>query len=820
MEMKKILDTITKVFSVFEGKKIFGYDLTDFSIKTLMVFLLVVMIVSMMPSQRPFEYGNMLVGSIAQEEIIAPFTFPIIKTPQILQREREEAQKKVPPVFQRESGIRNIQSIKMNNLLSELSTYLDQPVKASNKRKKQGTGLVQSEELDSLLNQLKIKYNVQLTVDDVTVLYRCFQEKRFSKFSRNLIWGFDAIYDKGLISLMKREIQKSEITIIYNGMEELVGLNQLYDIEEAETVLDQFLKTTYPENEREYRLSQKMIFSFLIPDVVYNSEITRSRKEKALREVPATSGFVHENQRIIDGHEIVTEDIYQKLQSLALALSEKSATMSNWYRFLFLAGKYIFALLITLVIAFYLYYYQPKIFSNNKLLWLITCIFLIQFLASVLVKDVLHWSYMSIPITLGPMLLSMLLDSATAFTGTIIMSLVLGAAGGNNFQLALMAFVVGTVGLFSVQKIRNRGQMFRAILYIMIGYAAVNFSMGFIHYESFGKMVRDFVFYQVPNAILVPTAVFLLIGVFEKFFDVTTDITLLELSDLNNPLLKRLSVEAPGTFHHSIIVGNLAEAAAKEIGANSLLARVGCYYHDIGKMLLSEYFVENQSGSISKHEALTPSMSSLILAKHVRAGMDLAEQYGLPMAVRKFIPEHHGTSIMSYFYHKAQETMEPKDLNENDFRYPGPRPQSRETAIAMLSDTVEAASRSLPNPNIQRISGLVDNLIEKRFQEGELDECDVTLRELNKIKGAFIRVLMGIHHLRIEYPSDDKSKEKTEGTERPKVAEAEAKGVDPERDTHPDQAGSKSGEMDSPKTNKKVSSVPNKSNGRKKENPN
>jgi len=303
--------------------------------------------------------------------------------------------------------------------------------------------------------------------------------------------------------------------------------------------------------------------------------------------------------------------------------------------------------------------------------------------------------------------------------------------------------------------------MFRAIFYILLGYAAVNFSYGFIHYESFQIMMQNFAYFQVPNAILAPTAVFLLIGIFEKLFDVTTDITLLELSDLNHPLLKRLSVEAPGTFHHSIIVGNLAEEAAKEIGANSLLARVGCYYHDIGKMTLSEYFVENQSDGVSKHDTLTPNMSSLILAKHVRAGMDLADDAKLPLAVKKFIPEHHGTSIMSYFYHKAQEVKDPKDLNEDDFRYPGPKPQSKETAIAMLSDAVEAASRTLPNPNLQRISALVENLIEKRFQEGELDECDITLRELNKIKGAFIRVLMGIHHVRIEYPSEDKNKEKT-----------------------------------------------------------
>jgi putative nucleotidyltransferase with HDIG domain len=311
--------------------------------------------------------------------------------------------------------------------------------------------------------------------------------------------------------------------------------------------------------------------------------------------------------------------------------------------------------------------------------------------------------------------------------------------------------------------------MFKAIFYILAGYAIINFGWGFLHYESFKIMTQNFAYYYLPNAILTPTGVFLLLGIFERIFDVTTDSTLLELSDLNRPLLKRLSVEAPGTFHHSIIVGNLAEAAAEAIGANSLLTRVGCYYHDIGKLSKAEYFVENQAGSINKHQNLTPNMSSIILANHVKAGLEKANEYNLPHAVKRFIPEHHGTSIMSYFFHKAKEISGSDDVNEDAFRYPGPKPQSRETAIAMLADTVEAATRTLPNPNLARITALVDNLIEKRFHEGELDNCELTLRDLTKIKEAFIPILLGIHHLRIEYPSESKGEnESKQRHEKPK----------------------------------------------------
>ncbi|MCK4825190.1 HDIG domain-containing protein, partial [bacterium] len=408
--------------------------------------------------------------------------------------------------------------------------------------------------------------------------------------------------------------------------------------------------------------------------------------------------------------------------------------------------------LITLIMAFYLFYYRPLIFAKNKMLLLITSVFIFQFLTVILVQDVLHWNYLSIPVTLLPMLISMLLDASVAFMGTVVLSLILGAVGGNNFYLALMTFVVGTIALYSVQKIRNRGQMFRAIFYILLGYAAINFSYGFIHYESFDKMLQNFAYYQIPNAILVPTAVFLLIGVFEKFFDVTTDITLLELSDLNHPLLKRLSVEAPGTFHHSIIVGNLAEAAAKEIGANSLLARVGCYYHDIGKMVKPEYFIENQMGIRNPHTKLTPRLSCIILVSHVKEGVEIARRAKLPNEMIRIIREHHGTSLIVPFFEKAKKQKKDENLNESQYRYPGPLPSTKESGIVMLADSVEAASRSLEEPNAKKLKSLINEILEVRFSEGQLNNSQLTLVDLKKIGESFLPILVGMHHLRVEYP--------------------------------------------------------------------
>lgn len=758
--LTKISNAISGWFLSLREKQLFGQMIWDLLPRILMAGLLIFIILYMMPSERPFEYGNLVVGSISQQEIIAPFTFPIIKSKDVLEQERENARRNEPPVFRKYPQIRNVQEIKIKNFTAELSAFFQNSTRYSNKSQLRKDQSDKIDQLDSLLSQIHLKYNVRLSRDDLLFLYDLNRQKKFNNFSRNLNVFLQELYNRGVINISKSEIREKKISIEQNGLEEKVDTESLLDRDEAKQYVQELIKSRIPENNKVSDLTFRIISQFFEPDLIFDKELTVTRKEKAVREVPTTSGFVYENQRIIDSHEIITEEVYQKLQSLALALAERNASRSGRYQFLFFLGKLIFAVLMVLIIAVYLFVYQPKLYNQTKMLWLITCVFSIQFLITILMKDILQWSYLTIPVTLGPMLFSMVLESSLAFVGTVIISLVLGASAGNNFLLTLMAFVVGTTALFSVQKIRNRGQMFRAIFYILLGYALVNFSYGLIHYEPFKQMIQNFAFYLLPNSVLVPTAVFLLIGIFEKFFDVTTDITLLELSDLNHPLLKKLSVEAPGTFHHSIVVGNLAEAAAKEIGANSLLARVGCYYHDIGKMQLSDYFVENQPSSVSKHETLTPNMSSLILAKHVRAGLDLADEYKLPLAVKRFIPEHHGTSIMSYFYHKALETKDPRDVDENDFRYPGPKPQSKETAIAMLADTVEAASRTLPNPNLQRITALVENLIEKRFQEGELDECDITLQELNKVKKAFVRVLMGIHHIRIEYPTEEKSKEK------------------------------------------------------------
>jgi putative nucleotidyltransferase with HDIG domain len=734
-----------------KNTKLLGTTLDNILLKLSFGMVLAITIMWMLPTERPFEYSNLTVGSIADEEIIAPFTFPIIKTKEELEQERNEKLQSVPPVFDKNTEIISTQKIKLNAFFKDIDEFF----KTQTTQAKKNVNLkAENSEVDSFIQKTYLRYNLKLTDDLLLQFDKLYTDKTLDSFKDILTRGLLEVYSQGILDRAESEISENKIAILQNGVEDVVGLDQVYDIGKAAEHVYTILQKSYSSDRPELKITNYLLTVFLYPNLVYNESLTQERKDKAIHDIAQTRGFVYENQRIIDAHEIVTEDIYRKLQSMAYALKERSSNIGGWEQFKFNIGKALFAISILFIMILYIYFLRKPIFNNNLILGMMTLIFLLQFACAFMVLDFLHWSQYTIPIILAPMLLAMLLDSGVALVSTVTISLVLGAIQSNDYSFSFLSLIVGSISLFSVQKIRNRGQMFRAILYVIVAYLVVNVTFGFFHFEPMKEIFMNFAYYMLPLAVLTPTIVFLLIGIFEKVFDVSTDITLLELSDLNHPLLKRLSVEAPGTFHHTIIVGNLAEAASKAIGANSLLARVGCYYHDVGKILKPEYFVENQMDAMNKHEKLTPTMSCIILNNHVKKGMELAEKYNIPKVVKQFIPEHHGTSLMTFFYNKALKTMDPKDINEDDFRYPGPKPQSKETAIAMLADTVEAASRTLQKPTQPRIRGFVESLIDKKMEENQLDESNLTIKEIDQIKEAFIPILLGIHHVRVEYPSE------------------------------------------------------------------
>ena len=368
-------------------------------------------------------------------------------------------------------------------------------------------------------------------------------------------------------------------------------------------------------------------------------------------------------------------------------------------------------------------------------------------------QNPIHFYFLA-PAAFGAILVILLVDANVAILFSLVFSVFVGLLTGQ-IAVSVHALTGSLVAVYVLDHYRERLAIIRAGLIIGLANAAVVLALQF--YSSAGNSWTVF-FIRTIGALLsgfiAAMLASLLLPVLESLFEITTDIRLLELSNLNKPILRRLAVEAPGTYHHSIVVGTLAEAAAEAIGANPLLVRVGAYYHDIGKLKKASYYVENQIYTTNKHESLTPNMSSLILASHVKDGLAIAEEIGLARKVRDMIPQHHGTRLMTYFYQKARDTADEKHrtVSEEDFRYPGPKPQFKEAAILMLADQVEAAARTLQDPNPGQIESLIKRLVQATIQDGQFDECDITLKDLEEIAGSFHRVIASMHHHRIEYP--------------------------------------------------------------------
>lgn len=389
--------------------------------------------------------------------------------------------------------------------------------------------------------------------------------------------------------------------------------------------------------------------------------------------------------------------------------------------------------------------------------------------------DLMGAGVYAMPLAAGAMLVALLFDFHTAIVFSFTISLLAGLWQAEA-AVAAYAFVGSLIGAFSVMRCKRRSALLLGGLYVLGANALTVVILMLFGGEFLTLKTPTALFMASVSAVAVVAIVSLALPVFESLFKITTDISLLELLDLEQPLMKNLMIAAPGTYHHSIIVGNLVEAVAESVGVNPLFARVCAYYHDIGKMKMPEYFIENQLTGMSKHEKLTPHMSSMILVSHVKEGVEMARQYKLPEPVIDVIRQHHGTTLITYFYEKAKGMpSETEELSEAEYRYPGPKPQSRVAALIMIADAVEAASRVLTEPTPSRISALVDKIINHIFLAGQLDECDLTLKDIYEIRRRFTYILTGILHRRVEYPGFEFEEKKHEGHDKQQAEEGKVK---------------------------------------------
>lgn len=488
-------------------------------------------------------------------------------------------------------------------------------------------------------------------------------------------------------------------------------------------------------------------------NLIYNEDATNKAIKDAEDAVEPVHKTVKTGEIIVREGDRVTADQISVLEQLGIQRTQ-SYTLS-------MLGVGAFILIALWLVREYLKRYHKDIYKNDSLLLLMGLILIMtllisRFITVIQITDRPEINAMSgylAPVAAGSMLIAILIDNRLAYFMTMIMALFVGLLTENH-QMAFVtaAFVSGTVGVYRVTRLSQTSDLAKAGFYIALADAATILTMAFIEGNITISIALIGVLLGLISGILSAILMIGFLPYLESGFSVTSMIKLLELTNPNHELLKKLLIEAPGTYHHSLMVGNLAEASAEPIGANPLLVRVGAYYHDIGKIKRSEYFVENQRTIDEPHDKIAPALSALIIISHVKEGVELAREARLPQTIIDFIAEHHGTSLAKYFYNRAIEEEGEGMVNEDSFRYEGPKPQTKEVALVMLADAVEAAVRSLTNPNMDSIRAMIRKILRDKLNDGQLDESNLTFKDLDVIANTFSKVLEGVYHKRIEYP--------------------------------------------------------------------
>ena len=486
----------------------------------------------------------------------------------------------------------------------------------------------------------------------------------------------------------------------------------------------------------------------LEPNFIFNARETDKRKQLAITSTEPVRETVKKGQIMIRRGDVVTIEQIHAMEEVGLSKGH-----INEIR---IFGLAVFILIIMTIVLGYMYKFAQPIYQSDVHLLLLGFIILVTLLLG---KVAHYYSDFAAPIATGALLVAILIDARVGLLVSIVLALMFGVIAESNLRVVSTALVGSMVGVYSVSKVTHGYSLTKTGLRIAAFNCLVIGSTGFIEQINMSQIVQQVLLGIVSGigASIITTGI---LPYLENAFNITTSLKLLDLAQPNHPLLQRLLLDAPGTYHHSVMVGNLAETAASNIGANPIIVRVGAYYHDIGKIKRPGFFVENQVGNEKPHEKLAPSLSTLIVTCHIKDGVDLCRDYKLPQIIIDIVQQHHGTMLVSYFYQQATENEHGECLAEADFRYEGPRPQSKEAALIMLADACEAAVRSIAKPNANRIEATVRKLIRERLHDGQLDECNLTLKDLTIIGDVFTRVLSSMFHKRIEYPESVKELER------------------------------------------------------------
>ena len=726
------------------------------------------------PTGFSIRYSYQL-NDIANEPIIAPFDFGILKTDQKLNKDLDEARNSVPFSFSRDQDFVDNQISVIDTFfiyLNDIYTAHDLFISSQDSLYKyryepefesfQSSFIADSTTYVTLYSEFLNQYQFQIDKaqwDQLLGINESLTEPLNLELFKNQIkqiclnrWA------EGIIDEPLDNIFSTDISIVQGGELVIAPTKNYNDIESAWKKNREEVNQIY-DNELDIKsiLSYELINEFTKPNILFDKDLTESRQKERLDKVSRFQGTVLANELIVDTNNRITEPVLLKLKSLQLESErrlgyEKAADKFREY----LGAFFVVSILLFLLFSFF-YIYRNEYFKEPKLLLLIGLLmYLIVFSSWIIVSYQLP--VYIIPIAMFSILLTVLLDTTVSLISSTILILLVSLLIGNDLDFAIIQFFISFIAILSVRKLRKRRQIIATMLTLVFCSLFVFFSVMLFKGIDFLDYNYSTVGYLALSSFLCPILAFGLVPLFESFFGITTDLSLIELLDYDQPLLKKLMEDAPGTHTHSVKVGTLAESCANAIGARALLCRVGSYYHDIGKIKKPEYYAENQTGE-NKHDSITPHMSAKILKQHVTDGLALADEYGLPTIVKDFIETHHAKNRMEFFYKKAFEND--SKVDENEFRYPGPKPSSKETGIVMLAEAIEAQANSLKNPTLEKFETMIDKAIRSRLEDGQLDECPLTMEDLQKIKGrrdgkhGLLPVLSGLYHSRPEYPSKD-----------------------------------------------------------------
>lgn len=539
------------------------------------------------------------------------------------------------------------------------------------------------------------------------------------------------------------ELQWIALTAIDKGYEKQIEEDNSEDIAEAKTIVDDYLSSQELESNIEVIL-REMCESQIKANYFFDQSKTDEAVKEALKSVSKV--MIKKNQTIVKEGEPITQQQINILTELGLVGEDLSKDYI--YTYIILAFFVLFVLGMQYM---YLKKEKKEILIDTKLVFLIL---LLNLLSVISARVFTFVSLFIIPIACAPILMTVFLDSKISIVINSLNLLFVAVIVGFDPQVILIGIVSTIVSSTTLKKVSQRNDILYSTVYVVAAVAVVILSSGILLSNNIKQILLD-VILAVFGAFISGILAMGLLPFLESSFSLVTNMKLLELSNPNNPLLKRLLMEAPGTYHHSVMVANLAEVAAEEVGANPMLVRVGAYYHDVGKIKRPFFFGENQLGGTNPHDKISPTLSTTIIISHVKDGLELAKEYDIPKVVSDMIVQHHGTTLVKYFYYTLKNSSEnPDEIREEDFRYPGPKPQSKEAAIIMMADSVEAAVRSIQEPTLEKIEDMVNNIVKDKMNSNQLNECDLTFRELEVIKACFLRVLKGIYHHRIEYPTE------------------------------------------------------------------